>query len=287
MKPDSWPRILEGLAQIKAEDISHGKDSSKRLDHYLNNLCELAEVVDDVDEQVTLLTAFMPWSVEFVQKTLVEEARSANFGKSGLGMSKSKSSDLINLVVTARQAILQIYTVILPIYGEVLRPWIEPMVKCCMAILHSDVEDNGLLALHVLVDLHKLFRGQTLEWNVQELLDYVLGCLDAFGETTATQARRPHPTSSIPSTKSFKLLIECPVMIVLLFQLYRRFINDNIPRLIPAVLKALAVEPAGLLAATEESHPSHAMDDLVHLSQALLDQRRVIFDQFIAAQVKV
>lgn len=40
----------------------------------------------------------------------------------------------------------------------------------------------------------------------------------------------------IPSINSFKVLSECPIILVLLFQIYKRFITVNIPMLVPLIV---------------------------------------------------
>jgi len=42
-------------------------------------------------------------------------------------------------------------------------------------------------------------------------------------------------------TASFKVLTECPLIVMLLFQLYPKFIQENIPRLTPLMMKGLAL----------------------------------------------
>jgi hypothetical protein len=46
------------------------------------------------------------------------------------------------------------------------------------------------------------------------------------------------------STESFKVLTECPLTVMLLFQLYPRHIQKNVPELIPLMIKALVLAPA-------------------------------------------
>lgn len=41
---------------------------------------------------------------------------------------------------------------------------------------------------------------------------------------------------------SFKVLMECPIIIALLFQLYRTFVNSNVPLFIPHVIKVSGVK---------------------------------------------
>ena len=45
------------------------------------------------------------------------------------------------------------------------------------------------------------------------------------------------------SVSSFKILTECPLTVMLLFQLYPKFIKPNIPTIIPLMMEALALKP--------------------------------------------
>ena len=52
--------------------------------------------------------------------------------------------------------------------------------------------------------------------------------------------------SAIPllrSKVSFKVLTECPLIVMLLFQLYPKYIKENIPDLIPLMIEALRLQP--------------------------------------------
>ena len=70
--------------------------------------------------------------------------------------------------------------------------------------------------------------------------------------------------SIIPAMASFKVLTECPLIVMLLFQLYPRFIQTDIPVLMPLMVSTLS-----LTARTEYLH----MHKAAHA-------------EFVAAQVK-
>lgn len=95
------------------------------------------------------------------------------------------------------------------------------------------------------------------------------------GGDGAPQLRRTMSTSStvpdvatgmplISCRRSFKVLTECPLIVMLLFQLYPKFINPNIGKLIPRMMDALALE------APASARTAH----------------RARFTEFLACQVK-
>ena len=82
---------------------------------------------------------------------------------------------------------------------------------------------------------------------------------------TATPQEPSKATPLIRSIHSFKVLTECPIIVVLLFQLYPRFVASNVPKFMPFIVSTLGLQI-----------PPQAR--LAHKSQ---------YADFIAAQVKV
>lgn len=56
----------------------------------------------------------------------------------------------------------------------------------------------------------------------------------------------PTPKRPVKSTSSFRVLTECPLTVMLLFQLYPKFLKTNIPALIQLMMEALAMRPPQL-----------------------------------------
>lgn len=44
-----------------------------------------------------------------------------------------------------------------------------------------------------------------------------------------------------PSTRSFKVVTECPLIVMFLFQLYPRYVQTNIPLLLPLMVNAISI----------------------------------------------
>lgn len=57
-------------------------------------------------------------------------------------------------------------------HSEVIRPSVQELLKLSMHVLGSDNEENGLICLRIIFDLHKNFRP-ALEPEVQPFLDFV------------------------------------------------------------------------------------------------------------------
>ena len=81
-------------------------------------------------------------------------------------------------VFSIRGAVLDIYT-LLPAYGEAVKPYLNDIMMILIKILAEDFEANGLIAMHLFMEFHKIFRG-IVEPSVQPFIDLVLCLLEKF-----------------------------------------------------------------------------------------------------------
>ncbi|KAM7524076.1 hypothetical protein LguiA_013978 [Lonicera macranthoides] len=162
-------------------------------------------------------------------------------------------------------------------HTEVLRPFVQELLKVAMHVLTADNEENGLICIRIIFDLLRNFRP-TLENEVQPFLDFVCKIYQNFRLTVShffeSGAVLPPPavvvsdsTSSAsaledvkmdmsdqvappagyvgaglnPSTRSFKIVTESPLVVMFLFQLYSRLVQTNIPHLLPLMVAAISV----------------------------------------------
>ncbi len=70
-------------------------------------------------------------------------------------------------------------------------------------------------------------------------------------------------TQFLKSIESFKVLTECPLIVMLLFQLYPRFIQRNIPQMLPLMMNVLSL----------------------HVPPTIAKYHKIRFKEFIASQV--
>ena len=97
--------------------------------------------------------------------------------------------------------------------------------------------------------------------------------------TTSIPLTSPPPNSrlSLRSNMSFRVLTECPLMVMLMFQLYPKYVNKNIPALINVMMEGLALRAPSL--------PSLGL----HPKKMNSEQRRFYFlraRELVAAQAK-
>lgn len=184
----------------------------------------------------------------------------------------TKPQQTDNVIHQTRALILEILNR-LP-HSEVMKLKYLQVFALAMDVLQKDNEENAVTAIHIIFDLHKNYRHH-LAGQVQPFLDFVHNLYESFANTVkallltqkapeqqAQGAGRRMSTSS----QSFKVMTECPLLVMFVFQLYPAFIKTNIQKLLPLMLRAIEVEV-----------PPRTV--------ALLSSR-TIFQEFIAAQVK-
>ncbi|KAE8010614.1 hypothetical protein FH972_006971 [Carpinus fangiana] len=151
-------------------------------------------------------------------------------------------------------------------HSEVLRPFVQELLKVAMQVLTTDNEENGLICIRIIFDLLRNFRP-TVETEVQPFLDFVCKIYQNFkltvshffeNGTAGGEDVKPMDTSSAsdqgltnlgsagtgqlnPSTRSFKIVTESPLVVMFLFQLYSRLVQTNIPHLLPLMVAAISV----------------------------------------------
>ena len=131
-------------------------------------------------------------------------------------------------------------------------------------MLTTDNEENGLICIRIIFDLLRNF-SPTLENEVQPLLDFVWKIYQNFKltvshffenpaasvedvkpmevSTSSDQSMNSGCTGTVqlnPSTRSFKIVTESPLVVMFLFQLYSRLVQTNIPLLLPLMVSAIS-----------------------------------------------
>ena len=129
----------------------------------------------------------------------------------------------------------------LPI-NEVLRRHANELLKLAMFLLEKENEDNAIICLRIIIDLHKSYQAGS-DSHVQQFFDVVFKIYSELPEAIKTifgEAGQPprSPNQLIPGMRSFKVLTDCPIIVVIFFQLYSKS-KKNIPKLMQPVLDTL------------------------------------------------
>jgi len=203
--------------------------------------------------------------------------------------------------------------------NDSLRPFAPDLLKLVMNLLKKENEDNAVICLKIIIDLHRGYKP-LLEDQVQPFLDIVKlmyenmeqtvrDAFDTPGTAAATPSAStpvqssapippsPRPSSPVPdvttheptpnkvladSLHSFKVLTECPIIVVLIFQSHRNVVNGNILNFLPLIIRTLSLQPRP----QAEAHESAKARGEIFIGVAPGIRDRVKFTEFIVAQVK-
>lgn len=83
--------------------------------------------------------------------------------------------------------------------------------------------------------------SNSLDKDLLSILPGVKIDLSQCGSPSSGLPSSPIPKVAVKSTSSFRVLTECPLTVMLLFQLYPKFLKTNIPTLIQLMMEALAI----------------------------------------------
>lgn len=149
-------------------------------------------------------------------------------------------------------------------HNEVLRPFVQDLLMVSMQVLTTDNEENGILCIRIILDIGNNYRPPTLKNQAQLLVDFVYKIYKNFSLTVShffgCGASGVKDTSSMditypdqvdvdparcggelsPSTRSLKIVVECPILVMFLFRLYNCLLQSNIPHLIPLMVAAIS-----------------------------------------------
>lgn len=188
-----------------------------------------------------------------------------------------------------------------------------------MQLVRNDNEDNATLCVKITSDImrhqHKVLQPkvQAFLTLIQELFEQmekmVRDQLDNGSSTGAAQAGTPStpanlqsprpasPVASVPELgaepqqqnrvllkgmQSFKVLSECPIIVVSIFQVYRQSVQENVRSFVPLIKSALALQAS----AQKQAHADAAAKGKIHSGVSPAIKNRAAFGEFITAQVK-
>ena len=141
--------------------------------------------------------------------------------------------------------------------NDKLKMYAPNLMKLVTYLLEVENEANAVTCLRIIIELHKNYRPE-MEGEVQAFFDIVFKMYNELPktlqyffhekgpvkalvalQTSQTSLQGSKPSSFIRSTQSFKVLTECPIIVVLLCQIYPKLFVANIQRFIPIILRSL------------------------------------------------
>ncbi|CAG8506762.1 53_t:CDS:10, partial [Cetraspora pellucida] len=202
--------------------------------------------------------------------------------------------------------------------NDSLLPYASNLLKTLMELLRKENEDNAVICLKIIIDLHRSYKHQLVDL-VKPFLDIVQEMYKNMEQTVKDSFDSPGivatpnvgtpvqpivlvPPSSRPSSPvsdvtanettpnkvlagslhSFKVLTECPIIVVLLFQSHRHFVNDNIGNFVPLIIKTLGLQARPQAEAQEAARARGEI--FVGVAPGIRDRAK--YTEFIIAQVK-
>ncbi|KAG5815184.1 hypothetical protein H9Q74_011815 [Fusarium xylarioides] len=96
--------------------------------------------------------------------------------------------------------------------------------------------------------------------------------------TDTQQQNRP----LLKGMHSFKVLSECPIIVVSIFQVYRNTVQQNVRKFVPLIQNVLCLQAS----AQQQAHADAAAKGTIHTGVSPAIKNRVAFADFITAQVK-
>ncbi|KNE58153.1 hypothetical protein AMAG_04968 [Allomyces macrogynus ATCC 38327] len=104
---------------------------------------------------------------------------------------------------------------------------------------------------------------------------------------TASSSRRKSSASTtlMPALNSFKVLMDCPIIVVMLIQTHKKFAKTDLPQLLRVAIDALQVQPAAQAAAHAAAQIGHT-ELRYHIGRAKAITQMQQFTDLIVCQVK-
>ena len=146
------------------------------------------------------------------------------------------------------------------------------MIRICLEIFEQDNEDNSLLAMKIITDIHKIYKTEIENIAVERLVKFMLLfykdfskiSTDLIKENLQSETKSPLEKKQnkkkdlIESKKSLKVITETPHLLVLFFQLYSHS-SKYLQELLPEMMNVLKfqIDPPSL---SDYSRRQHYID---------------------------
>ncbi|KAI9891244.1 MAG: hypothetical protein M1814_002934 [Vezdaea aestivalis] len=204
---------------------------------------------------------------------------------------------------------------------DALEPYAVNMVEALMALVRVENEENAVLIMKIIMDFQRN-QHQVLQSKVQPFLNLIHEIFDmtekavkdtfdvpaqgiAAGHpstpSNAANFQSPRPSSPTasaavtelgeqqvvnrrlqPGMTSFKVLAECPIIVVSLFQKNSSVVKKNVTIFVPLIKNVLLLQAKP----QEQAHEEAASRNDIFAGVSSLIRNRAAFGDFITAQVK-
>ncbi|SLM34988.1 histone acetylase complex subunit [Lasallia pustulata] len=215
-----------------------------------------------------------------------------------------------------RNCILEIFHRLPMNPAEVLKPYAAGIVDVLMGLVRTENEDNAVLCMKTVMDLER-HQVEATAGKVQPFLELIQEMFETMeqvvkdtfdspaqasgstpGNSQSLQYPRPgSPSASVNSDlgieqqtarpllkgmQSFKVLAECPIIVVSLFQAHRNCVHANVKKFVP-LIKGVLLHQAK---PQERAHAEAAARGKIFTGVSREIKNRAAFGEFVTAQVK-
>ncbi|KAL5007444.1 hypothetical protein ScPMuIL_016250 [Solemya velum] len=188
--------------------------------------------------------------------------------------------------------------------NEHMKKYVQQILSLMFKLLKVENEENVLVCLRIIIELHKLYRPQMNE-EIQDFLQFVKNIYnklpnhlakifeprqqikvkdipeikvdvllnDIFTVTTIMTDKKNADSQSISyniiprGVMSLKVLAELPIIVVLMYQLYKTSVHQEVAEFIPLIMNTITLQPS----TQHRANPAF---------------NKEVFVDFIAAQIK-
>ncbi|WPG98564.1 Hypothetical protein R9X50_00135600 [Acrodontium crateriforme] len=208
--------------------------------------------------------------------------------------------------------------------GGLVEPYAEKVVDVCLGLVRTENEDNAVLCLKIVMDFCRYHvKTPAVAEKAQPFLDLILELFDGMEQTvkdtfdspassnhnhvpgtpgnagtpgspvaSVTQALAAEPGSEQQQTKqlvkgmhSFKVVAECPIIVVSIFQAHRQLAPKNVAKFTPRIKGALMLQAGPQQRAHEEAKAKG--DIFTGVAKEIKSKgQTVTFGELVTAQVK-
>lgn len=201
----------------------------------------------------------------------------------------------------------------LPVDYPEVEPYAGEMVDLLMELVRVENEENAVLCMKTIMDLERRQIAATAD-RVQPFLELIQEIFEAMGQVVKETFDIPaqgglpgpsggqHPVQQSPrpgspgemggehqasqhlirGMQSFKVLAECPIIVVTIFQTHRASVPHNVKVFVPAIKGILLLQAKP----QERAHAEADAKGTVFTGVAKEIKNRAAFGEFITAQVK-
>jgi transformation/transcription domain-associated protein len=206
---------------------------------------------------------------------------------------------------------------------EALEPWRNDVLNLLMELVRTENEENAVLCMKIIMDFQRTYQrslGDQVQPFLDLIMDMFSqmprAVKDAFDNVPSTSGgtpampgtpgnsekfHSPKPMSpmvtgqdSVPDPQqpakmltkgmqSFKVLAECPIIVVSLFQAHRNSVTKNVKLFVPLIKDMLQLQAGPQREAHEQA--KRRGENFTAVSPSI--KNRVAFGEFVTAQVKV